>query len=179
MITTLVPKNEIYGEIGIFKGEFSKILLSELNPKQLVLFDLFEGLVGSGNKDGNCFETVNLSNEFLRLQSELLLQPVKFEKGDSSILLNNYPNNYFSMIYIDGDHTYEGTKKDIMVAFNKVKNGGWIMGHDYEMNMEKAHTFYQFGVKQAVDEFCLSYGQVITAKALDGCVSFAIKVNKS
>jgi hypothetical protein len=40
------------------------------------------------------------------------------------------------------------------VALHKVKPGGWIMGHDYEMNMQKARNFYTFGVRQAVDEFC-------------------------
>jgi hypothetical protein len=29
-------------------------------------------------------------------------------------------------------------KKDLQLAFNKVKDQGWIMGHDYEMNMIKA-----------------------------------------
>jgi hypothetical protein len=51
------------------------------------------------------------------------------------------------------------------------------MGHDYEMNMNKAHNYYNFGVKQAVDGFCRDFGQKIIAKALDGCVSFCIKIN--
>jgi len=52
------------------------------------------------------------------------------------------------------------------------------MGHDYEMNMSKSNRYYVFGVKQAVDEYCNSYNQTIFAKAMDGCVSYAIHVNK-
>ena len=52
------------------------------------------------------------------------------------------------------------------------------MGHDYEMNMNKATTIYNFGVKQAVDEFCDNYKQTILSKALDGCVSYCIQINK-
>ena len=50
------------------------------------------------------------------------------------------------------------------------------MGHDYEMNMNKAKTVYSFGVRKAVDEFCNTYKQTIYAKALDGCVSYAIQI---
>jgi hypothetical protein len=82
------------------------------------------------------------------------------------------------MIYIDGDHSYNGVKKDLMNAYNKIKDHGYIMGHDYEMNMEKARNTYDFGVKKAVDEFCITYKQEIVALALDGCVSFCIHVNK-
>ena len=52
------------------------------------------------------------------------------------------------------------------------------MGHDYEMNMDKANTRYNFGVKRAVDEFCKEHNQEIIAKGNDGCVSFCIKVKK-
>jgi hypothetical protein len=80
------------------------------------------------------------------------------------------------MIYIDGDHSYEGCKKDLEIAYKKCKSGGYIMGHDYEMNMKKATREYFFGVKRAVDEFCQVYKQSICAKGLDGCVSYAIRI---
>jgi hypothetical protein len=178
MIKALVPRCEHYGEIGVFKGEFAKSLLETLNPKHLVLFDLFEGRMGSGNADGNYYEEILLDDEYKRLQTELPSDIVSFQKGDSSTHLKIYPDNHFTMIYIDGDHSYEGCKKDLEAAFSKVKTGGWIMGHDYEMNMEKARTYYSFGVKKAVDEFCASYGQNIAALGLDGCVSYAICVKK-
>lgn len=34
-------------------------------------------------------------------------------------------------VFIDGDHSYEGTKKDIQLWTCKVKPGGFICGHDY------------------------------------------------
>jgi hypothetical protein len=179
MIAALVPKNETYAEIGVFKGDFAKTLLSTLTPRQLVLFDLFQGSMGSGDVDGNNFQTTNLTQEFARLQRELPADIVTFQKGDSSSLLTaHYPDNHFTMVYIDGDHGYEGCKKDLEAAFKKCKSGGWIMGHDYEMNMAKARTRYVFGVQRAVDEFCTKYGQVIVAKGMDGCVSYAIQVSK-
>lgn len=35
-------------------------------------------------------------------------------------------------VFIDGDHSYEGTKKDIELWIKKVKPGGFIGGHDYK-----------------------------------------------
>ena len=40
MVSELVEQGGVYGEIGVFKGEFSNYLLN-LIPKELVLFDLF------------------------------------------------------------------------------------------------------------------------------------------
>jgi predicted O-methyltransferase YrrM len=92
--------------------------------------------------------------------------------------LKTFDDNTFDMIYLDGDHEYKGVVKDLEVAYQKIKPNGWLMGHDYEMNMKKAKTSCHFGVKQAVDEFCERYNQRIYAKGMDGCVSFAIQLKK-
>ena len=173
MVSELVVQNGVYAEIGVFKGEFSDFLLTTLNPKQLVLFDLFDGTCGSGDVDGNNFCNTNMANEFNTIMN-WNNQAIVLKKGDSSSQLDLFENEYFDMIYIDGDHSYEGCKKDLDIAIKKVKKGGYIMGHDYEMNMDKAKTYYSFGVKQAVDEFCEKYNLQIIAKANDGCVSYAI-----
>lgn len=52
------------------------------------------------------------------------------------------------------------------------------MGRDYQMNMKKAKHTFDFGVKKAVDEFCITYNQTILSKAVDGCISFCIHIKK-
>jgi hypothetical protein len=179
MIINRVPKNGVYAEVGVFKGSLSDELYKRLTPSKLVLIDLFEGYNPSGDQDGNNFTYADMPTEHDLMKKRYSTDPnVQILKGDSSTLLSQFPDNTFDMIYIDGDHTYEGVKKDIQVAFHKVKPNGWIMGHDYEMNMAKARTHYSFGVRQAVDEFCTSHGQTILVKGLDGCVSFGIQLKK-
>lgn len=52
------------------------------------------------------------------------------------------------MVFIDGDHRYETVVKDIKKAYELLKPGGIISGHDYgEKNWP--------GVKKAVDELVL------------------------
>ena len=180
MVAALVPKNGVYAEIGVFKGVFSDFLCDTLQPRQLVLIDLFKDMVGSRDQDGNNFEMVNLSfvySHFLRVAK---IHPfIQVHRGDSVATMSAYPDNTFDMIYIDADHSYEGAKRDLAVAYAKIKNGGWIMGQGYEMNMRKANRAYEFGVRRAVDEFCATRNQTIFAKGLDGYVSFAIRIAKA
>ena len=60
-------------------------------------------------------------------------------------VVDKYPDGSFDYIFIDGDHSYDGVKKDIAMWTCKVKKGGWIGGHDYD------HPKLP-GVKPAVDE---------------------------
>ncbi len=179
MLLACVPKGGVYAEIGVFEGEFSAFLLNSLEPSQLYLMDLFQGHCGSGNQDGNFFKMLDLNRSFQDLNKKYAEDKrVRIQRGNSRDLLSDLDDNSLDMIYIDGDHGYEGCKSDLELAYKKCKSGGWICGHDYEMNMAKAQTVYTFGVQRAVDEFCLKYKQTIAAKGRDGCVSYAIHLLK-
>jgi hypothetical protein len=167
MIFELVPKNGIYGEIGIFKGDFSKELL-KLEPQQLLLFDLFNNTTGSGDVDGNNFEMTNMTEQYNNIKN-WNIDCITLYKGDSSTNLNNLDIS-FDMIYIDGDHSYDGVKSDLKSSFLKVKNGGLICGHDYVSSKFE-------GVVRAVDEFCDNHNLEIKYLTKDGCPSFCIVKN--
>ena len=53
-------------------------------------------------------------------------------KGNSSAFSKSIPNNSkFRMIFIDGDHTYEGVSQDIFSLVNFLDDDGVICFHDY------------------------------------------------
>lgn len=54
------------------------------------------------------------------------------------------PDASIDLVFIDGDHSYEGCRSDIAAWAPKVKPGGFVTGHDYSRNFP--------GVIQAVDE---------------------------
>jgi hypothetical protein len=173
------PKNLKILEIGVFRGDFSDFIFKNLEPKELHLVDLFEGIMDSGNQDGNNSIIINLNDSFNNLKNKYLNNNKLFlHKGFSYEVLNKFDDNHFDLIYLDGDHSYEGVKKDLIQSFKKIKNGGYICGHDYETNNLKTNNFYNFGVKKAVDEFCKEYKQNINMLAYDGCISFGIKISK-
>jgi hypothetical protein len=166
-------------EIGIFKGEFYDFIISNCNVDYIDGVDLFTGISYSGDADGNNPILYDIEKSYLDLIEKYKNnKEARFFKSDSSKFLESKEDNTYDIIYIDGDHSYEGFKKDLLLSFKKIKNGGYIMGHDYEMNMLKAQNIYEFGVKKATDEFCNDYNQKILAKGMDGCVSFCIQVVK-
>lgn len=166
-------------ELGVFKGKFLDFMVNNLDYGLIDGVDLFNGKVCSGDQDGNNVEYVELESQFNLLNSEYRdKKNVNVYKSYTSSFLIGQSNDFYDIIYIDADHSYSGAKKDILLSHEKIKSGGYIMGHDYEMNMNKAKRYYEFGVRKAVDEYCIEFNQEIITKAMDGCVSFCIKVNK-
>lgn len=55
--------------------------------------------------------------------------------------------NFISILFIDGDHSYQGVKADCTNYLPLLKSGGYVGFHDYN-NVAYA------GVKKAADEFC-------------------------
>jgi predicted O-methyltransferase YrrM len=76
----------------------------------------------------------------------------EFIVGDSNTTLAGLSGK-FDWIYIDGDHSYEIVKQDLVAAHKKLAKGGMIVCDDYGNPC---------GVKQAVDEFVKSYGFTLT-----------------
>ena len=166
-------------EIGVFKGDFLHYLEKNCNWGSIDAVDLFEGTTSCGDADGNNVVYYDIGQSYLELLEKYKEMPnIKIQKSNSILFLQNQEDNTYDIIYIDGDHSYNGVKQDLTNAFRKIKNGGYIMGRNYEMNMKKAKNNYNFGVKQAVDEFCSIYNQTIISKALDGCVSYCINIKK-
>ena len=175
MMKHLVKPGATICEIGVFTGEFAEKLMT-LQPRTLVLIDPFQGTVGSGDADGNNMKEAFLPAEYVKLSLKAAQHPnMILLRGFSHELLPLIKPETFDAIYIDGDHSYAGVKRDLGIAWTLVKEGGWICGHDYETNFEKTNNRYDFGVKRAVDEFCRSKGLEIRAKGMDGQVSFAIR----
>jgi len=174
MMRSILPAGSRICEIGVWKGEFASQLLT-LNPRPLILIDPFQGVVSSGNADGNNVEAAFLPSVYISLAERTAHLPnVLILRGFSQEFLPMIRAGTLDAVYIDGDHSYEGAKQDLALAWNAVKEGGYICGHDYEMNPAKTKNEYNFGVKRAVTEFCDEHKVEIVAKGMDGQVSFAI-----
>jgi hypothetical protein len=177
MLSTL-PKKMVICELGVLKGEFSEKILTTCEPIELVLIDTWNGEIGSGDENGNNFKLYDGDELFNLVKTKFSSNSnVKIIKGKTDKILD-FPNSYFDIIYIDADHSYEGVKSDLLNSFLKIKNDGYIMGHDYDVNKLKTNNNYDFGVKRAVTEFCNEYNQELNSVSMDGCTSFSIKIKK-
>jgi hypothetical protein len=145
-ICTLLNKDSIGCEIGVFEGEFSSILFSSNKFKQLYLVDTFTGIASNNNvvyQDASVLEE-KVKNKFIEY-NEIIIQ-----KQDSISFLKSMPDNFFDFIYIDTVHSYELTILELEASYRCIKNLGLICGHDY------TETFFP-GVVKAVNEFCLNH----------------------
>jgi len=59
-----------------------------------------------------------------------------------------FPEQYFDLVFIDADHSYDAIKEDIRLWKPLVRKGGILSGHDYKAGGK----FPFWGVKTAVDE---------------------------
>lgn len=168
-LLTILNKNIKVCEIGVFKGEFSQVILDVLHPLEFHLIDIFDGQMCSGDKDGNNIIWTDLSDEYNSLCDKYKdNENIFIHKGFSYNILALFENDYFDMIYIDGDHSYSGVKKDLEISYSKIKKGGYIFGHDYIASRFE-------GVVRAVNEFCQEKQLNIEYLTQDGCPTFCIK----
>jgi hypothetical protein len=165
----LLPKNSVGAEIGVWKGQFSKILLDTVEPKMLYLIDPWEGDVMSGDKNGNDIVTINLDDYFISniIPEFSFIHNCKVLKAESNIL-QLFPDEHLDWVYIDGCHEYECIQHDLEVSLPKVKQGGYILGHDFNAD------FFP-GVVAAVNDFCRDNNLTIDYITKDGCPSYLIK----
>lgn len=171
-------KNLKIAELGVFRGDFSKILLDTLQPEELFLVDIFPSVMCSGDKDGNNMLYENLEEYYPKLlETYKDNKNVKIVKSTTQDFLTSLPDNFLDIVYIDADHSYEGVKRDLELSLKKVKPDGIIAGHDYLYMREND------GVSRAVDEFCKTYNRKISILTEDGCPTFVIyntpKINVS
>lgn len=134
----------VAAEIGVAEGLFSRDLLN-LGIKKLYSIDSWKQLKQNGDggftqkwHDMNYNSAVDLLKPFL--DNSIIL------KGKSNEMAKHIMNNELSLLYIDGDHSYDGVISDLNNYYEKVIPGGIISGHDY-LNLS-------YGVNNAVQDFC-------------------------
>jgi len=129
---------QIAAEVGVREGYFSKFILDNTSIKKLYAIDPWEN-----NAELSDCETV-----FRTCKG--LLDPfgdrAEMVKGYSPFAAEMFEDNSLDFIYIDGLHDYESVKADIAGFYPKLKVGGIISGHDYQLEDWP-------GVYNAVNEF--------------------------
>jgi len=146
-----LPRDAVVAEIGVQRGGFSTMVLTNAAPKEYHLIDCWEHQ--AGDKLG-CMESQEQFDAMYDNVVDLFKDRdnVHIHRKYSSDAVTTFDDEYFDWVYIDADHTYEGISNDLKLWWPKVKTGGFLAGHDY----------YQMGqqvqVQRAVDEFIKENG---------------------
>ena len=161
-------------EIGVFKGHFSKVILSKWEGT-LYMVDVWRGL---GDEYEDMSNHNNHSDAFLNTMKNIEGYEDRgvMIRATSKVASEIFEDESLDFVYIDANHAYDFVVEDINLWFPKLKKGGVFAGHDYlgmdwytdpnfcpngkdkyiYTNTYQGTQYYNgiFGVNPAVDEFC-------------------------
>jgi predicted O-methyltransferase YrrM len=144
---------DIFIEIGTWTGAsalfFAELLIKSGKKVRFITMDTFEGSEEHFGPDAKfSFDIKNngLWKYFMEVR-EPLKDYIEVRRCDSQLFESSkdFNDNSISAIFIDGDHSYSGVKKDLENWYPKIKPGGIVSGHDYIWGGK--------GVKPVVDSF--------------------------
>ena len=132
-------------EIGVQSAASSKLILEELVWK-LYCIDPWKRTEGytefCGDGDFAAWKAMAMK----------ILHP--YEDAEKAVIMEmgslaaavKIPDNSLDFVFLDGNHSYEFVIADCVVWWNKIKEGGFLSGHDYTFNKPPTHD-----VKRALD----------------------------
>ncbi len=168
MLKTM-PHGRLSVEIGVWKGEFSRILLEELQPSKLCLIDPWQ--VQQDPDGGASLAGARTQKDMDRIYEAVTGKySTEIAKGQISIIrdysrpaLRLFEDQSIGFAYLDGDHSYEGVKTDLSALLPKMIEGGVIMLDDYHRR-----GWWKDDVMRAFHEFLGAHSAGLRLKAIMG-----------
>lgn len=157
-LVRMMPTSSVVAEIGVFRGAFASHIHKYAKPKKFHLIDPW-----GNSKSDEYVLTYNVSDDMENLyhsvvnmfNSSIYDGSVIIHRDYSTNIAKDFPNSYFDWINIDGMHSYEAVYADLVSFADKIKDDGFIIGHDFTNTYMS--RVKKFGVIQAVREFCKTY----------------------
>ncbi len=141
-------------EIGVEKGRYSEVLCMANPDLHLYSIDPWNDTAyEQGIPDGNA--SFVSAHEITKKR----LAPYKnchIVRKTSSAALNDFDDNSLDFVYIDANHDFPNFIFDLHNWIKKVKEGGIVSGHDYQVM-----SYSKFNhVKRALDAYARSYRMI-------------------
>jgi hypothetical protein len=149
-----LPKGGTAVEIGVWRGEFSKTILEIIGPQKLYLIDPWASAETGGNDQtfSEGPDDTKLERIFRRVKKkfrqEIKSGRIEIVRDQSVPALAGFDDEYISFAYINGDHSFEGVKKDLEAIIPKIKPGGIVAFNNYHRR-----GWWGDGVIRAINEF--------------------------
>jgi predicted O-methyltransferase YrrM len=139
------PSGSKFVEIGAWEGRSTVAMAVEIiNSGKQIEFTAIDTFGGSEEHVSRQEIVQNTLYQKYKENIKPVENVVRTVVSDSVKAAEQFENNSIDFIFIDGDHSYEGVKRDILAYLPKMKVGGVMAGHDF-------NEFFP-GVVRAVDE---------------------------
>jgi len=139
-------------ELGIFRGDNFMQMIAH-KPSLAVAIDSWKdnGVHPRPTDDYTQEEFDEQYSYFKnRVKNKSFVQIVKDTTLNASKM---FSDNYFDLVFVDADHSFEGCFSDLHAWYPKVKPGKFLMGHDFAHRLRNT-----FGVFNAVNKFTTEMG---------------------
>lgn len=137
-----VPDNGKFVECGAWLGCSSSYLCDVARDRvNIYIVDTWKGSPDELTTNHYLATQTDIYHIFLENMGHRSFTPLRMDSCEAS---QQFEDNSCDVVYIDMTHTYEAVKRDIECWLPKVKDGGYIAGHDY--------ADYAPGVVKAVNE---------------------------
>ncbi len=176
-LLALLPEGGEVAEIGVANGDFSQDILTAVKPRRLHLIDPWEhqdradyakdlNNVSEGEQDSR-FDAV-----LARFRAQIDGGIVKVHRDYAEDAAIFFGNGQLDWIYVDGMHTVEAAYNDLVTYAPKIRDDGFIIGHDYTNHIQAQQ--WNFGVVPAVNRFARDFGYEFVALTIEGFPSYVL-----
>jgi len=133
------PSQAYFVEVGAFLGKSTSFMAVEIsNSRKDIRFDVVDTWDGSlEHQQGAEHERTTvlegtLFDNFKRNMKPVahIIAPVRAPSLEAA---NRYDDRSLDFVFLDAAHDYENVKADIVAWRPKVKPGGYLGGHDYQL----------------------------------------------
>lgn len=130
-IANSLPDDCVIAEVGVADGYSALLLASMLNnfKKKFTLYMIDNMDYGREEQLNTLIRNITASGQSYNINL------LAYSSLDASC---KFPDGHFDMVFLDSSHTYEQTKAEIRQWYHKIKEGGLLAGHDY--NMLEVHS---------------------------------------
>lgn len=141
-LVSKVPSGGIFVECGAWLGKSSAYLCDLVKDRvKVYIVDTWKGSPNELDTHHALAKHEDIYRIFLSNMGSRNYTPLMMDSYEAS---RQFKNNSLDVVFIDMTHTYEAVKNDIEYWLPKVREGGYLAGHDYDDHFP--------GVKQAVNE---------------------------
>lgn len=121
-------------EIGVWKGDNAITLLEMIPDLKLWLIDPYKHQPKEDYNEGVNVEDSVFEYMYLMVKETFKKYPkTQILRMTSMDALEKISDESLDFVYIDGNHKYEFVKSDIEGWHKKVKSGGIVAGHDFDV----------------------------------------------
>lgn len=170
----MFPVGSVGCEVGTWRGYFAIEMLNHTSLGKLFLVDEWKPQASYDDPLTDTDHEANLAECKQHIRGHAGSGRVVIVRGASlEVAANDRTIPPLDWVYVDANHSYEACSADLRAWSKRLKPDGVLLGHDFTQNNDALK--WNFGVVEAVVDFCRSEGWRITHLTTEDFASYRLE----